>query len=587
MRIPRRLALLLAGSLAACGGEPTDDEGSSWDEDWNDGPPISVCRSAPADHETIAGAIASATSGDIIDICPGFYGESLVVDGKALWLRGLDVAATTLDGGGAVALTVTNGGKVRVDAFTITNGAGYDGGGVACTDAAVRLTDVMLRGNRAVHVGGGMYAGGCEVLIERTTFEGNSADEGGGLALLDGAVDVVASTFRDNEGRVRGGGAYVATDAVIEDSTFTGNRAGWTGGGLYIRDRAPILRRNTITDNEAVEEGGGAYLHQSGATLEDNDVADNRSMDDGGGLRLFESRARLVGNRITRNVSGADGGGLKISHLPSELIDNEITDNFAAWSGGGLELDNDSSVVRGGVISGNETDGRGGGIHVQLWPWNDGVIEGVTISGNRANDGGGIYLDRNFVRVTLRGLTIEGNGANQGGAVYLQGVPLSFTNSLLRGNDASREGGAIFAGKPDPWNQPCPCPPENPGAALEFLSLHGNDATTGSAVYSEAHDLSIESSILDGHAGSAIVVAPLAPPPRWRYNDTHPAAFAGMGDPTGRDGNLSQPPAFRNAAAGDFRLHDASPCIDAGDPADLDKDGSRADMGLFAGPNAP
>src|SRR6185436_19277844 len=46
-------------------------------------------------------------------------------------------------------------------------------------------------------------------------------------------------------------------------------------------------------------------------------------------------------------------------------------------------------------------------------------------------------------------------------------------------------------------------------------------------------------------------------------------------------GNIDADPRFWNAAASDFHLQATSPCVDAGDPAVLDPDGTRSDMGPF------
>ncbi len=58
----------------------------------------------------------------------------------------------------------------------------------------------------------------------------------------------------------------------------------------------------------------------------------------------------------------------------------------------------------------------------------------------------------------------------------------------------------------------------------------------------------------------------------WAWADTvHPGA-----------NNFSADPLFVNAAAGDFTLQPASPCINAGDPSKTDPNGSRIDVGAYA-----
>src|SRR5687768_15768526 len=77
------------------------------------------------------------------------------------------------------------------------------------------------------------------------------------------------------------------------------------------------------------------------------------------------------------------------------------------------------------------------------------------------------------------------------------------------------------------------------------------------------------------------------PPPGYMYNDTYPATFFGMSNPTGSNGNISRAPNFVNPAMGDFHLQSGSSCIDAAEPAMTDLDGTRADQGFYGGPGAP
>ena len=138
----------------------------------------------------------------------------------------------------------------------------------------------------------------------------------------------------------------------------------------------------------------------------------------------------------------------------------------------------------------------------------------------------------------------------------------------------------MFFAASEPWTEACPCPPTDPTGAVSFTVFYDNDATSGSAVFTESLQLSVENSILTDNGGTQVrVMGPIG----WRYNDILPATFAGMPDPTGMGGNLAVDPMFSGAIGGDFHLLAGSPCADAADPALLDGDGTRADMGAFGG----
>jgi len=91
--------------------------------------------------------------------------------------------------------------------------------------------------------------------------------------------------------------------------------------------------------------------------------------------------------------------------------------------------------------------------------------------------------------------------------------------------------------------------------------------------------VSVSDCILTGT--NAVVVVGSGALPQWTYNDTFPAKFAGMGDPTGHDGNISADPLLVQP---DLSLAANSPARDAGDPALRDADGTAADMGATGGP---
>jgi hypothetical protein len=204
----------------------------------------------------------------------------------------------------------------------------------------------------------------------------------------------------------------------------------------------------------------------------------------------------------------------------------------------------------------------------------------------------------NYEDIALRRLDLHGNSANRGGGLFARGTDLAVTNTAIWDNQANK-GGALFmthglvtekcpdTTTPDP-NDLGPCPEYVVG--LDFVVASANAAGEGAAIWVDVDGLVVEDSIVAANTGDDVqVLVPLMIPAvgvTFAYTDVSPATFEGIADPTGSGGNLAVDPGFTAAATGDFSLAVGSACLDAGDPAVLDGDGSRADMGRFGGPGA-
>ncbi len=202
----------------------------------------------PDDHSTIQSAIFNAAHGDTILVRPGTYLETIDFHGKAITLRGMDGAETTIIDGCRMGSVVTfrmreDSGSV-IEGFTLTNGRAKRGGGIYCGDGVTaKILSNRIVGNEAT----GTYG------------------KGGGIFCWDGAEPVLASNVISANSAYCGGGIYCkyAASPVITNNTIVENSASFGGGGIYCRDSAPIVYNTIFWDNEGQTGPEGILAHRS------------------------------------------------------------------------------------------------------------------------------------------------------------------------------------------------------------------------------------------------------------------------------------------------------------------------------------
>jgi|GEM_PF-1316086 len=177
-------------------------------------------------YSLIQAAIWEASPGDVIEVAPGTYYESLKFFGKPVHLRGKSGAGQT---------TIHGNGSAHV--IQCVDGEGPD----------TIIEGFTIKGGRALgawpdNTGGGILTANSSPTIRGCTITGNTAGTGGGLA------------------------AYGTNAPTAVNCLFHANSATNRGGGVCADGCSPILIHCTITGNLATNVGGGVACPNVGAS---------------------------------------------------------------------------------------------------------------------------------------------------------------------------------------------------------------------------------------------------------------------------------------------------------------------------------
>lgn len=426
-------------------------------------------------------------------------------DGETAVEKKVEIVDGTITGGTDSGVKII-GADVKLENVNVTgNSSQGNGGGIYVEDGSVEIIGGSVSNNTAVGLpdqsgiqgGGGIYAVRSDVVLKDTTVSNNTVtganSDGGGVLVKNGSLTVTDSTISDNTAPDQGGGIAAAwSDLEITDSTISGNKAA-VGAGILTEDsKAAGEHTHTITNskiqnNEASNIGGGMYIGTcSDMTITDSTLSGNTATNQGGAIVAYSARNVTLDHTTVKGNKAASGGG--ILSFGTALADThitlkngtEVTENMAssgaglyAWSVGSNPIQID---IEKSSITNNTATNAGGGIFAYI-----GVkvrADGADISGNKAVNGGGLYLygtaaDPSRTTVDLiNKTTITNNSATSygGGIFAYDGVKVTADDIELSGNTAANAGGLFL------WN--------NSSADLNNSEVSGNKATgNGGGVY--------------------------------------------------------------------------------------------------------
>lgn len=241
-------------------------------------------------YETIAAALAAASSGDVVNVLDTVIKETGITISQDQAVVGLtsdcqiwgdDEAATA-----ASRIIQITGGSVLIQGVTIRYGnvAGA-GGAIFNNGATLELGKCVIADNTATLDGGGVYSetGGTLRMSACTIRDNTTAgDKYGGGVCARGTVSIAQSTLSGNSAGLGAGLCLFDANARVQDCTICGNTSSSHGGGVLNHNSITALANCTISGNESSGGLGGGFCNESGqAGLLNTIVINNTASDDG------------------------------------------------------------------------------------------------------------------------------------------------------------------------------------------------------------------------------------------------------------------------------------------------------------------
>ncbi len=271
----------------------------------------------PTDEESLRLSLTSAESNsdaDTIDL----NGSIITLAGGPLTFEGTGKGPLTIRNGSLVAetemsiLQITGSAfsndRVVISNLAFSNGfsaseAGNGQGGAIFSSLPLVIEDSTFSGNSA-ELSGGAVHGSDSIQISNSFFENNSAGDAGGAVNGSRDVDIEVSVFTGNSGN-RGGAVFTSSTLAITGSTFEDNSASLFGGAVFaVRNSAFSLSESTFIGNSATSGGGALYFQSLPQTAQISRVTmwDNSADGlNGSAIRNFASNVNLVNTFIGSN----------------------------------------------------------------------------------------------------------------------------------------------------------------------------------------------------------------------------------------------------------------------------------------------
>lgn len=345
--------------------------------------------------------------------------------------------------GGAIYITKGTNSLFSGAEF-INNSAGSYGGALYIhnsTNVVIENCTIgkLNNGNTAKTGGGAIYIStNARVIIRTSDISYNTSKNGGAIYLNNGKeLSIYGSNISNNSATAGNGGAIYmsntggATLSINKDetsniiSTLSTNTASANGGAIYLTEATVTNISNASLSENSAASGGAVYL-STGATLNNSEGATYESnTSTGGGGAIYLDGATLTGTGSYINNSANNGGAIYATNASNITLagTNEnnalFSGNTATSNGGSLYLykaSGDLTFDYVTFVDGNASSAGVAYVHTSS-PKFTNCTFGLADHGNRATNGGGVFLMAAKSHLYLEGCSATANHGNYGGVI--------------------------------------------------------------------------------------------------------------------------------------------------------------------------
>lgn len=344
---------------------------------------------------------------------------------------------------------------------TISNNTGSTGTVYLAAAAKMNMSGGTISGNTISASGGGIYAqSGTVINISGGTIANHSiGSDGGAISTKGKELNISGGKFTGNSAE-HGGAILTESSCVtkISGGTFSANKSATDGGAIYISTNGTFeMTGGTVTGNSAERHGGGIMLYRSTANLRTVTISGNTAGSNGGGVYVSGAQTVFDGTSIKNNTAKENGGGVGITSvgytsggetnraIPTVTMKSGTISGNTAQNAGGILVQSNGSkfTLAGGTIEKNSTTKQGGGIFSSNGTTF--VMTGGKIRNNTAKGSGGGLVVYRTEEALLKGGSITGNSTGMnGGGVFAAGADLDVQGIEISSNKATGNGGGIM-----------------------------------------------------------------------------------------------------------------------------------------------